>query len=411
MSKITNSQSWVNIFDKHKIIMEISKNNFFDISATAIKSVDGKEPRLMTKIDFKEHLPEIMKENKLSILAIKNGVYRIAKTDPFISGIEETPRNDIIEIKSPEDIISINPLNIRSESSALDIAFLSKICEQVFEEKTDLTIRGRLRGDLNFSLNKIKYDIEGVQIEVDGGYEGKKSINLIEAKIGFRGNMNIRQLLYPQLYWEKLIKKQKEIKTFLFFLQDDLFRFIPYYFSENKSFLDLNNEKTFKFITKDLEKFSLYDIKPNRKELNLTAPFPQADSFERVNSIFFEIAKTNKIGKQELILNFDVIDKVHNRQIDYYLNVLKWMKLVEINKKEISLTKLGVDLAKLSFIKRIQKFAEIVFSEPILNDFLHNKPTNENYFKTYNVSGSTIPRRLQTVKSWVKYFKNKLDEE
>jgi hypothetical protein len=52
----------------------------------------------MTKIDFRQNLPKIMDKNDLSILAIKNGLYRIAKTDPFI---------DIPKLQNREEIISI----------------------------------------------------------------------------------------------------------------------------------------------------------------------------------------------------------------------------------------------------------------------------------------------------------------
>ncbi len=408
LKKITNSQSWENIFDRFDVLSEIRKNNFYDITADQIKLVDGKEPRLMTKIDFKEHLPEIMKDNKLSILAIKNGTYRIAETDPFISGISEIPKNKIIEINAPNNFLTLDPFNIRSESAALDVAFLSKICEQVFKEKTNLTIRGRLRGDLDFSLNEIQYNINGVQIEVDGGYEGETSINLIEAKIGFRGNMNIRQLLYPQLYWEKITSKRKVVKTFLFFLQGDLFRFIPYYFNEKESFLDLNDEKTFRFKSKKINEFSLYNIQYNRKILNLSSPFPQADSFERIDSLLLLLSEGKEYKIDELVLELDI----SSRQINYYYSVLEWMELAKKESRgKISLTKTGIRLANTPFKERTQKCAEIVFSEPILNDALHDKKLNESNFKVYNISGSTVNRRFQTVKSWIKYFKEKLCEE
>ena len=84
MSKISTHKSWENIFNRFDIVKEVKKNKYFDITADQIKAVDGKEARLMTKVDFRENLPKIMNEENLSILAIKNGLYRIAKNDPFI---------------------------------------------------------------------------------------------------------------------------------------------------------------------------------------------------------------------------------------------------------------------------------------------------------------------------------------
>lgn len=102
--KASNNQAWENIFKDFKILDYLQKHPYFDISADEIKSIDGKEARLMTKI----HLPQIMLENSLSILAIKNGLYRIARTNPFID-IEQTPQCEILKIPSPKNISSINP--------------------------------------------------------------------------------------------------------------------------------------------------------------------------------------------------------------------------------------------------------------------------------------------------------------
>ncbi len=70
MSKINIHQSWENIFSHYNILSKIRKNRFFDITADEIKAIDGKEARLMTKVDFRENLPNIMKAENLSILAI-----------------------------------------------------------------------------------------------------------------------------------------------------------------------------------------------------------------------------------------------------------------------------------------------------------------------------------------------------
>ncbi len=59
----------------------------------------------------------------------------------------------------------------------------------------------------------------------------------------------------------------------------------------------------------------------------------------------------------------------------------------------------------------MKEIAKIVFSEPIMNSVLNNKPLNQMFFSQYNMnSESTINRRLQTAKSWVNYFKNLFEE-
>ena len=403
MSKISKDQAWKNIFSRYGLLQKIDDEGFVDITADEIKAVDGKEARLMCKVDFRENLPTIMSENGLSILAIKNGTYKISKNDPFID-VKRDITTQIIEIKSPTNILSIDANNIKSESGGLDIAYISGMLDHVFKEKSVLSIRGRLRGTLEFDIEKTHYYIDGVQIEVDGGYESKDAIHLIEAKIGFKNNINIRQLLYPQLFWEKEVEGKKEIRSYLFYLQDDIFRFIPYVYDGKIGYLDHDREMAFTFKV-DKKDFSLHTIEVDQSMVDLTAPFPQADRFETINTMLIIISQAECISKEELKMEFDIVD----RQIDYYFNVLKWLRVcVEVGNCLI-LTKRGKDIIDLDFKDRIYFLAKIVFSEPIMNDVLNDKIPSKDSFKKYNVnSQSTVERRLRTVRSWIGYFKKVL---
>jgi hypothetical protein len=403
MSKISKDQAWKNIFSRYGLLQKIDDEGFVDITADEIKAVDGKEARLMCKVDFRENLPTIMSENGLSILAIKNGTYKISKNDPFID-VKRDITTQIIEIKSPTNILSIDANNIKSESGGLDIAYISGMLDHVFKDKSVLSIRGRLRGTLEFDIEKTHYYIDGVQIEVDGGYESKDAIHLIEAKIGFKNNINIRQLLYPQLFWEKEVEGKKEIRSYLFYLQDDIFRFIPYVYDGKIGYLDHDREMAFTFKV-DKKDFSLHTIEVDQSMVDLTAPFPQADRFETINTMLIIISQAECISKEELKMEFDIVD----RQIDYYFNVLKWLRVcVEVGNCLI-LTKRGKDIIDLDFKDRIYFLAKIVFSEPIMNDVLNDKIPSKDSFKKYNVnSQSTVERRLRTVRSWIGYFKKVL---
>jgi len=328
MAAVSNNKSWENIFDKYGILTTVKTNGFADITADQIKAVDGKEARLMTKVDFRENLPPIMSTEGLSILAIKNGLYRIANNDPFID-ISNKITTKIIELSPPKDIISIDPYNIKSESAALDIAVISKMSDIVFGEEGELSIRGRLRGNLSFKIGTIPYDIDGVQIEVDGGYEAKKAIHLIEAKIGYRNNINIRQLLYPQLYWEAEVSGKKDIKSYIFYLQDDIYRFIPYYYDGVIGYADHTEEKAFRFKPLIPTKFSLYGITVNEENINQSVPFPQADKFDTINTMLIVLNDYTCANKEILKTHFDIVD----RQIDYYYKGLALLALILIDFK------------------------------------------------------------------------------
>ncbi len=409
MRTITTNQAWQNIFDRYKILQEIAQNKYFDISADQIKDVDGKEARLMTKIDFREHLPEIMKNEKLSILAIENGLYRIAKNNPFID-VAMSPANTRL-IAPPKHISSIDPYNVKSESAALDIGFVAGMQNQVFGEQSDLVIRGRLRGDLSFVIGDVQYKVDGVQLEVDSGYESQISLHLVEAKLGYRNNINIRQLLYPQIYWERQMASRKKVKSYVFFLQDGIYRFIPYvYQGRDLGFLDHGGEISFQFddtIKNPSEKeFSIYDIQIDwtDSQIDTSVPFPQADEMEKINAMFVLIySNSDGITRQGLFENFDLVE----RQIDYYCNALKWLKLCDEKPNGLlSLTMIGNKIAKLSFRNRMEEIAKIIFSNKITNSILNRKDLKEEWFREYRMaSDSTIHRRTLTINAWVNYFK------
>lgn len=398
---------WRNkIFNQENILSQIERDWFYDIEAKKIKEISGREPRLMTKIDYKENLPDMMKENKLSILAIKNWWYRISKADPFREINVIKPEN--VKIVAPNNNYkTINPYQITTESQALDVCYVNGILDDVFDEKTNLTIRWRQRNemDLKFQIDDVDFNINWVQIEVDWWYEGQKTINLVEAKIWSRGNINIRQLLYPELYWKEKVPA-KNTKTFLMYYEEPYFYFLP--FSSDKSGfckIDYTKIKIFRFKPTE-EVFELYSIQVNEEQINHKAPFPQADDFKKVLAMLTYIGG-GVSSKSELQLLFD-IDK---RQIDYYFNVLNWMNICSYNGDIITLTNVWNTVFDMPSNKKLQTMAKIVFSDKIFNDALKKwmNGINDKDFEKRKVSTvTTRERRKKTVKSWVEFFKENL---
>ena len=400
MSKITFDEAWDNIFEHYNILEKIERDGFFDISAEELKRIDHKEPRLLTKIDHRQNLPRIMQEHNLAILAIQNGLYRIGHFDPFIEIQETYPPPK--PIAAPLHLHSIDPFTITNENVALDVCALSGVFEDLFGEKVALTIRGRIRGDLFFRLNGIDFNVKGVQMEVDGGYEGKNGLYLIEAKIGYRNTLNIRQLLYPHLFWQRRVKK--EVKSYIFLYQNGVFRFIPYVYDGYQSYADHTNERTYIFKPQKRIYFSLYSITTKYNFVDTAAPFPQADSFERLYDLFLEIAK-GATTKEELFLNFDLT----LRQLYYYLDAIRWMRLCSIDGQNVEPTDKALQIVQRSYIEQLKEFAQIIFSEPICYNILHEKPIDANLWDRYGIrSQSTKMRRIQTIKSWIRFFTNRL---
>ena len=79
-----NHDGWDEIFSALPIIERVNAHGFYDLTAVQIKDISNREARLMAKIDFREQLPRVMQSEKLAILAINNGTYRIGRFNPFI---------------------------------------------------------------------------------------------------------------------------------------------------------------------------------------------------------------------------------------------------------------------------------------------------------------------------------------
>lgn len=277
-------------------------------------------------------------------------------------------------------------------------------------DKSFLTVRGRVYSQgFEFNLTNttnsvIDYPIQSVQLEVDGGYEGRHGLSLIEAKMGFSDNMNLRQLLYPQINFSTLLKKP--VRTYLFFYETGgFFHFIPFFYDGKNSSFDYANHKLFKLESpKRVEPKELLKTKVNNDLTGFNAPFPQADRFNKVMEVFLKLGELECATKEELFFDFDLVA----RQWDYYLNALIWLGLVhkDTTNECFVLSDKGISLFSSPENERVYEIAKIAFSNDIFNAFLSiDNPTINQRLKNRNglTSESTFLRRMRTVKSWKKY--------
>ena len=109
-----------------------------------------REPRLLAKQDTKNSRPEVFKQNKLSILPLKNGKYIIFRDDltktyyPIEKILAEVPAEEYHPTKDYREYQSLDERNLSSESQAIDFANLVSLLKTFTNEKElSLTIRGR----------------------------------------------------------------------------------------------------------------------------------------------------------------------------------------------------------------------------------------------------------------------------
>lgn len=216
-----NSPSWQAIFDRYGI----ANHNFdaapFPIVARQINEAcqhftrtSEKEVRILCKQDTRESRPQVFRDRELFILPVKNGEYVIVKGEGYI---------DIPNITSPlQDYRSAFPFELEtsgvgnSEMQYLDRAYaLSLVRHFTGDDSLVLTIRGRkYTPQFDFVANGFPIHAESVQTEVDGGYEGREQVVLVEAKGGNAGNTIIRQLYYPFRQWQN--HTTKPVSTLFF---------------------------------------------------------------------------------------------------------------------------------------------------------------------------------------------------
>lgn len=211
---------WNAIIEKYHVLEAVEQRGLFIITAKQIK--EFKEPRLMTKFDDPEELPEVFRENQLTILSISRSKYVIGRFQIFYSlddkknvKIEKEVFKPNLQLESlPED-------GLFSETASVLFAFHNNVFSDALEldnsDELHLTIYGRMgTKKFTFSINKNnssdkitkdKLTVEKAQVEIDAGFESERNFYIVEAKNRPVSSINLRQLYYPYRLWSDKINK------------------------------------------------------------------------------------------------------------------------------------------------------------------------------------------------------------
>ena len=419
MSKGKNDIAWEILFNKYNIISEINEKGKFEITAKQINEV--REARLMTKFDHKVNLPKIFADNKLSILPITRGSYIISKFEAY-SKFEDT-NSEIVRVQFPDYIESIDYENISSEAMAINCAYVSGIIHDFIEDEGLVpTVNGRMSSDL-FSFNiksnngDMNVEVKNSQIEIDGGYEGLKTLSLIEAKNSISDDFIIRQLYYPYRLWSN--KVDKKVKPIFMVYSNGIYNLYEYEFKnkENYNSLVLVKQKNYTIENIDIEIKDIIDVFENTKIVDEPKiPFPQANNFNRVINLC-ELLYKNEMTKEEITVNYDF----DPRQTNYYTDAGRYLGL--INKKrekegvKFFLTAEGKKVLSLKYRERQLKYVELIFkhkafrecfNECLLSSEIPNKREVVKIMEEselYKIeSPNTYERRASTVTGWVNWI-------
>ena len=413
MAERATNEAWKKIFNHLDLFTKINNDGLAFITANQIKQIANREPRLMCKFDDRISRSQILKENNVTILPVKNGEYVLINGN----GYQDLPSvlEEIQFLEWPfQKRLETLPREPRSESQVIDMAIATGLISNFLEDyDLTLTIRGRLRsspfkfifqGDIKIH----ELNVDGVQVEVDAGFEGEK-IYLIEAKMGERDDFHIRQLYYPMRMWmEEGVTK--EIVPLFITYANEIISISQYRFGNVQEYSSLELVKTVNYTFDPYPlKITLPEIVQHIKVLSKEpkdVPFPQADDVRKVRDTVDIISWGYNTRDQ--IAEFWKIDP---RQGDYYANAGKYLGLINRINKKWKLTSTGEKFVHLPTTQRNKMLSELIFCHPVFYECYKNSCTTvggvKKIMETYapnSIAGSTFPRRAQTVLSWLKYI-------
>ena len=421
------NSAWNQLFEKYSILDVVREHGNYIITAKQIK--EFREPRLMTKFDHSENLPEIFKENKLSIMPISRNDFIISNHQMF-SELKEI-NQDIIKVEFPNYIQSIVPAKITSEAIALNCAYLTGMLEDFLEDEQIVpTVSGRMASSkfsfeiLNTSTKN--YDeilVENSQIEIDGAYEGINYLSLVEAKRNINTDFLIRQLYYPYRLWTS--KVDKKVKVIYFVYSNDIFSFFEYQFDDSNKYNSLRLIKQKNYSLEDIA-ITFKDITDISAKIKYVdepeIPFPQADSFKRVINLC-ELINDSEVTAEKITEEFEF----DPRQTQYYTRAAMYLGLIDkcSEGKHVTykLSAIGKEIMKMKYVQRQLEFVKLILSHKVFHisfsQYLYagrqlTKKEVVAFMKECNLyhieSEETFGRRASTIISWINWIINIVQE-
>jgi len=224
---MNTSEIWSQIVNETGLTHHNFSDGPFYVSHKQIKQIvskidapnNRKEIRILGYQATRESRPKYFEDNALFLLPASNSEWVVVKGEGYIDIPDINSEPELISSKLDFEIESFD-VGI-SEMQYLDFAFVHGITQKFLEDESiELTVRGRKRTPhFNYFVNNVEVKCEGVQTEVDAGYEGKASLVLVEAKSSKIKNEIIRQLYFPYRKW--LIDIKKPIRNVFFQFDED----------------------------------------------------------------------------------------------------------------------------------------------------------------------------------------------
>lgn len=324
----------------------------------------------------------------------------------------------------PDNIHSIDYTNLYSEGLALTCAYNAGIIDDLVGEETRLTLLGRMTTDaFNFiirnqvdSQSNYPIHVENAQCEIDAGFESRNYLVLVEAKNLSVESFIIRQLYYPYRLWHERVPN-KQIVPILMVFSDDIFTFYRFTFDDplDYSSIRLDAIRRYKIAADTISETDVSRVFSSITPLpEPSITFPQADRFENILDLLASLDEGD-MTKNDIIDKFSFV----SRQANYYTDAARYLGLVDKYSEggEIyyALNKDATALIRRRHREKYLGLIRLILERPIFHEVFQVMantgvippddvivPILEKHIAS--LGGTTLPRRAQTVRSWIKWI-------
>lgn len=473
------SKAWDILFEAYDIVHKVEELGYYDINVDNMmrdndiakrwreKYSGEKAPdnRNILKFDFSVDLPNIFKEYKLQIMPIGGKEYRIAPFNMYYPLANKTV--PVIPMASPMKIASLDFNEITTEPNAQTVAEITKMLTYVFHDlnKKNQEVIGTLSGknnvhDVEFNINNvinkqpIPLRIKTWQAEIDGVYESNETVLILESKMKFPKDFNIRQLFIPRLLIEQTMERlheKKDVFACYFVKTKDVYIFTVYQFKDLQNMNSIKIYRQYKFRLSD-DPNNIFSIEnaAAKADYNSKVAIRQASrlisqtkvltkypwysdgkpvSFLQANNLqvaldyldFLSAPQKNIIVEGEEVLRssseaFVETFKYDRRQYNYYLNWLGYFGFVDRTPQlGVVLTSKGKLFNAASTSDKndmlVQSMAEHLSTRVVMEALLDNRELELSYIKEIvqkemkdvpresQIGEKTLLRRISSVKS------------
>ncbi|MBI5831283.1 MAG: hypothetical protein HZB16_03115 [Armatimonadetes bacterium] len=394
-------RAWEQFVDHNKLVLDGRPHR---VEADLLRRQTGCEPRLVARYESPDELPRCLREAGYTILPLRLGEYLLTRGNLCC---------EVPVIGRTEPQLTALPFTLETaargegESQYIDHAYNTGLLQRfVGASPLFLTIRGRERtGAFSFQLGEVTVDVEGAQIEVDAGYEGEREIILVEAKIGRRAHLNVRQIYYPWRHFGQLLP-HKTVRPLLLTYDVATTRYELHEFC----FDQVDDPTSWRVLRSAA--YRLYE--PERRRLDeltdgsrpVRSVVPQADDFNRLVR-FLEVLESGLDQPRAVAAEVGFTE----RQAGYYREAAEYLALVQPGSYWPSPR--GRDLLRAAPNRRRELLARAVVNSWVLRDLVARGDmiTDQAISEVISAltwpdgrprySGQTVERRARTIRTWL----------